>query len=158
MSFSAYIIMLGGIAALMVLIELILPESSTGKYIRSIAAIFVVFAIISPIPSMLKNAKLNIGSAGSVILDEAFLIKVGEEKCKVMEEDIKTACLQKDIDANATLSIVLTEGEVKIVYASVVVNSFSGDKGDAETIIKNIVKKYVVLDDNNISIMFSGVK
>jgi len=152
-SFSAYIIMLGGICAVMVLIELILPESSTSKYIRSIASIFVVFAIIAPVPSMIKNVQTNIGSNGNLILDEAFLQDIAEEKRKLIENNIKSNLKLKEIEVDLTLSMIITEGEMKIVYASVMVNSYMGEQDEVVDCIKNIIKKYVNLSDDNINVI-----
>lgn len=156
MSFSAYIIMLGGICALLVLIELILPDSSTSKYIRSIAAIFVVFAIIAPIPSMIKNVKYDIDSSGGLILDEAFLQDIAEQKRKLIEKNIASNLKLEEIDIDITLSMIVTEGEMKIVYASVYVKSFNKEEGQVVKSIKTAIKKYVSLSDDNINIIMGG--
>ncbi len=153
MSFSAYIIMLGGICAVMVLVELILPMSSVSKYIRGILAIFIVFAIISPIPSMLKKIKIDINSNGSAVLDETFLLELNDQKRKVLEEKIEADAKLKNYDVDVTISTILTGGEMKIIYASVFVNKFDGNKDEATISIKNIVKKYVFLEDDKISVL-----
>lgn len=145
--------MLGGICAVMVLIELILPTSSVSKYIRSILAIFIVFAIISPIPNMLKKIKIDINSNGSVVLDENFLQDLSDQKRKMLENSIKSDAKLKNFDIDVTISTILTGGEMKIVYVSVFVNSFEGSEKDAVASIKNIVKKYVSLEDDNISVL-----
>ena len=148
--------MLGGICSLIVIIELILPQSSTNKYIKSIAAVFMVIAIISPIPSLIKNIKFSIDSNNSLILDENFLIDINDQKRKLLEKNIQSTLKIKDINVDVTLSVIVTSGEPKYVYATVYVNSFSEDEVKVVGIIKNVVKQYVSIDSDNISVIFGG--
>ncbi|MCL2540676.1 MAG: stage III sporulation protein AF [Firmicutes bacterium] len=52
---SIYLLSIAGVVLLGVIIDLILHEGATGKYIKSIFALFVVFAIIAPLPKLLNG-------------------------------------------------------------------------------------------------------
>jgi len=52
---NAYIIAVLGIVIISVLVEIILPSGQTGKYIKSILAVFVVYVLVNPIISFVKG-------------------------------------------------------------------------------------------------------
>ena len=52
---SAWIMGIVGVIALGVLADILLPEGETAKYIKGFLAVFVVAAIVAPIPSLLSS-------------------------------------------------------------------------------------------------------
>ena len=51
-SVSSWILSIAGIVIISVIVELILPEGSINKYIRSIFSFLVVFVIVAPLPAL----------------------------------------------------------------------------------------------------------
>ena len=70
---NEWIMCIVGISALGILMDIIIPEGETNKYIKGIFAIFTVFVIIYPLPKLLK---------GGINLDELFNLAYIFIKCK----------------------------------------------------------------------------
>ena len=52
---SIYLLSIVGVVFLLVVVELVLPDSKISKYIKSIFSIFIVVVIITPIVKLVKN-------------------------------------------------------------------------------------------------------
>ena len=79
-----------GVVLLGVLVDLIIPEGKTQKYIRSVFGVITVFVIILPLPSLVKkDYTLNLGqnAAGrpAVALDETYLYGIYRDKVTAIE-------------------------------------------------------------------------
>ena len=54
-SFSVWVLSIAGICVLSVLVELVLPEGQTRKYIKAIFSFFVIVVIVAPLPKIVKS-------------------------------------------------------------------------------------------------------
>ncbi len=95
---SGWIMGVVGVIALATLADILLPEGETAKYIKGFLAIFVVAAIVAPIPFLLNSDSFgDIFDNSSITADEELL-----EKLQDMQEEEKEdgfACITQ-ISAN----------------------------------------------------------
>jgi len=52
---GAWILSISGVICLGILLEIVLPEGKTAKYIKGAFSLLVVLAIVAPLPSLLKK-------------------------------------------------------------------------------------------------------
>ena len=96
---SGWLMGVVGVIALATLADILLPEGETAKYIKGFLAIFVVAAIVAPIPFLLNSSESfgDIFDNSSITADEELL-----EKLQDMQEEEKEdgfACITQ-ISAN----------------------------------------------------------
>lgn len=128
---SGYILNIVGIIMLGVLINIIMPEGNMSKYINNIFALFVVFVIISPIPSLL-NYELSleqIVSDSSAQIDESLMYVINAQTVEQLElslecvlEDYGYAELDFKVDANIFESPLIIQ-KITIDLSNLVINS-----------------------------------
>lgn len=83
-SFAAWGLTILGIAVITTVAEMFLPQGKTKKVIRSVFAVVTVLAIITPLPTLLKNGfGASLGENG-VEMDESYLQYVEEAKKQML--------------------------------------------------------------------------
>lgn len=89
---QAYILSILGIVLVSVLIEIILPNGQTAKYIKGIFSIFVVFVLINPVVKFFRSdfdvSKYLV--ADNVAVDEKLLKNLYKEQIIATEKDIES--------------------------------------------------------------------
>ena len=89
---SAWLLSIAGIILISVIVEIIMPEGQTNKYIKGILALFTVFVIVLPLPGLnLGSINFNNwfnGGAGAV--DDNFIKNVNQQKIAQYEEIIES--------------------------------------------------------------------
>lgn len=92
----SWVLKIVGIVVIGVLIDIILPEGETHKYIKSIFACFVLFVIVSPLPKLLdyRIKDIDKGSPSAYVeIDDNFLEEYEKIHVKQCENKIKE-CLE----------------------------------------------------------------
>ena len=89
-SVSSWILSIAGIVIISVIVELILPEGSINKYIRSIFSFLVVLVIIAPLPALVgkKFDYSQIISQEEFTLQEDYLFQLNVYKTEALQEDL----------------------------------------------------------------------
>ena len=92
-SISAWILSIAGIVCISVIVELIMPEGSVNKYIRSIFSFIVVLVIISPLPSLIGKSFdfSQINLENNYTLQEDYIFQVNVYKTEALQQDISLA-------------------------------------------------------------------
>lgn len=108
---SGYLLSLLGVILLGVLVDTILPSGSISKYISGIFAIVVMFVMISPVISWIKNDyKLTeYFTSGDIELNDKLLYKINNSKFNALEEQIETELTNsgyKNIDIDIQFDVV----------------------------------------------------
>lgn len=126
-SFSSWILSIVGIILLGVLIDLILPEGQTNKYIKSIFSIIVIFVIVSPLVNLTKN---------EVNLDDIFKNEIEIDREYVENiNDARLTALNNSIIAEAE-NVGLKSIEIEFVLNE---DSFNLDIEKVNIYLKNLV-------------------
>lgn len=134
---SAWITSIVGVICLGILLEIVLPQGKSAKYVKGAFSLLIIFVIAAPLPKLLKSDwKLDLdGSAFKV--DDAFV-----EETK----DLYADGVQKDIEDYLTLcgyesdvKIVLEDGTVsKIKRVDVSVRAELSDGEDVSEFAEQI--------------------
>lgn len=86
----SWLLGLVGIAVLSVLVDILLPEGQTNKFIKGFFSLLVVFALISPL-AKLKNADFDyseIFSSERIDVSESYLQKANEREQEILIADL----------------------------------------------------------------------
>ncbi len=138
MNFSAWVLSIVGIVILTLIVDIILPEGQTNKYIKSVFAVITVFVIALPIPSLF-NGDIDIGGVlkneQAGVIDTAFIENLMQERASVVKDE-----LLKEYKANGIDNV-----EVEISYKADV-------KFNIEKIFINVKNSVIVGSDKNINI------
>lgn len=97
---SSWILSICGICIVSVLIDTILPNGKTNKYIKSIFAFIVIFIIISPLPALFNRDfdMDSILSENEFILQEDYIYQLNRSRLEHYEETIETAIKNRGLN------------------------------------------------------------
>ena len=120
-SVSSWVLSIAGIIAISVIVELILPEGSLNKYIRSIFSFIIVLVIIAPLPSLVgKNFDFSqISVEENYTLQEDYLFQLNVYKTEALQneivDDVKNAGYE-NVRVNISCENYSTTFVIKAVY------------------------------------------
>lgn len=116
---SVYLLNIVGVVFLIIVVDLILPEGKTSKYIKSIVSIFVIAVILSPVITIIKNGfDFNaLFVNGSYQVDNELLESVNRQNIELLEKDL-VLFLDKEGygGVEVMISTVFEQSETKINY------------------------------------------
>lgn len=142
---SEWLIGIVGIISLGLLLEILIPEGQTSKYVKGAFSLLVIFVVISPLPKLL-NGEYDFNFEGvSYEVDNDYLAYTTNEYTSSLAEDIETILQNEDI--RSSVKIVTKDGCVRDIDVVVVKIYLSGiDEKDENTHIsrvKELVTKYL---------------
>lgn len=156
---SAYLLSIVGVVILLVIIDLILPDSKISKYIKSIAAVFVVAVIASPIVKLVNSNwdwhSLFVGSEYQI--DENILNNINQQNIEVLEDEITNYLTEQGFEGvEVMISANFIENELKISYIYVnlcdlVINE-NLEHIDYYTKIKELITQQINIEGDKIII------
>lgn len=124
---NAWLLSIVGVVSLGVLLEILLADGETSKYIKGVFALAVVLILVAPLPKFLnKDFDLNDFFGKEMQTQTTFLNSVNERKNQERENRILTELKKSEIDVQ----------KVRIFYL----------RGDTDNI--DVVKVYVKGDFN----------
>lgn len=92
--FLDWIFSIVGIGAIGILLDVLMPEGETNKYIKSIFALITIFVVISPLPKLVGQ-KINVNffenTTTAVDVDSKFVKNVYLTRYEKMERQIETS-------------------------------------------------------------------
>ncbi len=149
-SVSSWILSIAGIVIISVIVELILPEGSINKYIRSIFSFLVVFVIVAPLPALVgkKFDYSQIISQEEFTLQEDYLFQLNVYKTEALQEDLVNAINEAGYDnvqVNVSCNNYSTSFVIEAIYVELS-NLVIMDKAEHTNIIdieKEILKLIV---------------
>ena len=156
---SMYLLSIVGVVFLIVIVDLILPDSKISKYIKSIAAVFVVAVIASPIINLVNSnwdwKSLFVNSEYQV--DENVLNNINQQNIEVLEKELVEYLETQDIKGvEIMISASFTNNEPKINYIYVnlcdlVINE-NLEHIDYYTKIKELITQQINIEEEKIII------
>ncbi|HEY8419895.1 MAG TPA: stage III sporulation protein AF [Clostridia bacterium] len=153
---SGWILGIIGAAVLCMLADLIMPEGSTKKQIRSVLSIITMFIILSPLPTLLnKDWRIENLFKDEIKPDKRIVDNVFRQQISLLEESLEKK-LSEDGYKNIKIDITGYEKDKAIKVKAVSVNITQCDsksKSDYEK-IKQKIKTY--LNDNSVVVMVYG--
>ncbi|MGN1162507.1 MAG: stage III sporulation protein AF [Christensenellales bacterium] len=156
-SFSVWVLSIAGICVLSVLVELILPDGQTRKYIKAIFSFFVIIVIVSPLPKLVKNGvDLDSIIAGDNIgIQEDFIYQLNRNKLDSISLNIENELKEQGIDGVKILlsaNIFSSKLEIEAVFVDLFELVIPDDKQHINTheIIIKTIKKHIDIEEENI--------
>lgn len=113
-----------GIICLGLLLEIVLPDGQTTKYVRGAFSLLVIFAVISPLPKLFGGEVDFALDKVDYSLDNEFLSKTSYEYKTSLETNLEKLLQGEGYDT--TVNIVIKKGSVKDVEVVSVKIHFSG--------------------------------
>lgn len=88
-NFSSWVLSIVGVILISVIVEIVLPHGSVGKFIKSILSIFIIFVMISPVVTF-KNTNFfeKIFNQSAIEIDVEYIKKVNKQKVAEYEKNI----------------------------------------------------------------------
>lgn len=129
---STWLLSIVGVVVLGVLIELVLSESGTSKFVKSIYAMVVLFVIISPLPKLIGQAEsLQVGAPS---INSELLQSINQTRKNQLEDLLEVRIGR---GAVVTLDVDLNSMDFKIL--NVYVTGLNIDRKAAIETIKNVI-------------------
>lgn len=154
---SSWIMAVAGICVIGVLVDLILPNGQTKKYIKGIFAFIVVLVIISPLPSILKKEFTieDIFEENSIVIQEDFIYQVNKNRLETLENMIVSDLEEKGIhNISIIISANIFTNEMKIdtvfVDLSQIVINENIEHIDINELVVNSILKYIQIEKSQI--------
>ncbi|MBO7327098.1 MAG: stage III sporulation protein AF [Clostridia bacterium] len=151
---SEWLIGVVGIIALGLLLEILIPEGQTSKYVKGAFSLLVIFAVISPLPKLL-NGEYQLDFAGAEYsVDRNYLVYTTSRYTSSIESDLEKVLAEQGIDSG--VEIVIKEGSVKdIEFVRVKIHLTGIDKNQENTHItraREIVKNTLSISQDKIDV------
>lgn len=155
--FSVWVLSIAGICIMSVLVDLIIPDGQTRKYIKAIFSFFVIIVVISPLPKLVKS-DFDIDSiiAGDdVELQEDFIYQINRNKLDAIAEDIEKDLFNQGIEGVQILisaNIFTNELEIDAVFVDLfeMVITSKSEHIDINEIISDTILKHIDIEKENI--------
>ena len=158
--FSEWIIKIIGLGALGVLLDVLIAEGETSKYIKGIFGIITVFVLFSPLPKLLNiDFKVDdvITSGSEIEIDDDYLYYVQSKKWETYEDSL-TKILSQKYDTDCVVDIKFVEScpekiDVVFVYfKNDVIAEFDTNKHRIEVVKE--VQKALSIDENLVVVRY----
>ena len=157
---SAWVMAIAGVCVLGVLVDLILPNGQTKKYIKGIFAFVVVLVVVSPLPSLFnKDFSLSniFKENDAMVIQEDFIFKVNKDRIESLENMIEADLSEQGAsEIKITLSANIFTDKLKIDAVFVDLSNLVIDEKkehiDINIEIINSVIKYVNVENKDIII------
>ena len=115
---TGWIVSIVGMVLMVTLVEIMLPDGQTAKYIKGVVSLMVVYVVLLPIPQLL-NAKIDINtffnfSEERYQIDDAFIQIINEDKQSVLSAELTEKFRSEGLTASG--NVILHDGnEISLV-------------------------------------------
>ncbi len=104
MNFSDWVLSIVGVVLITLLVDVLLPEGETNKYVKSIFSVVTVLLIVSPFPKILHGDVTFLPPPETQIETDAdFLEYLYDVKVKTLTKDLEKRLLQEGYDVTLRL-------------------------------------------------------
>ena len=143
-----------GVISLGLLLEILLPDGQTSKYVRGAFSLLVILVVISPIPKLL-GGEYNLDLTGvNYDVDLDYVQQTSSQYTDILEDDLEKILKEQGIES--VVEIVVKEGSVKDVdFVMIKIFLSRIDENQENTFInvsKDMVSKYLSIDKNNVEV------
>ena len=153
---SIYLLSVVGVVFLLVVVELVLPDSKISKYIKSIFAIFIIVVIVSPVAKLIKNDWdwNSMFTSYEYDVDENYLNTINKQTIEQLERELETFINQPYKGAKVSISANFSGNDQKINYifvdlSDLVINE-NNEHINYYTAVKELVKKQINIDEEKV--------
>lgn len=156
---SIWILSITGIVIMSVIVDLVMPNGTTSKFIKNIFAFVIIIVILSPIVSFLSNKNLTLDDffkqSSSVIMQDDFISNVNRQLLDKMQGDIEKTLKANGIkNIQVGISADIFKSHLEIEQVSVDLSQMVIDENfshiDIKTSIKKIILRFVKVEESKI--------
>ncbi len=156
MDFSAWILSIVGVAAITLIVDILLPEGETAKYIKSVFGILTVFIIAMPLPGILGGEVVFSAvfeESGAVSVDYEFVDQLNEMRIRNMETSIEEYLKKEGYYCDVSLEASFKDGSMIIdkVYVKTEKSVIVGNEANID-IIRKLVAQITGTDGGEIEV------
>lgn len=156
MDFSAWILSIVGVAAITLIVDILLPEGETAKYIKSVFGILTVFIIAMPLPGILGGEvdfSAVFEESGAVSVDYEFVDQLNEMRIRNMETSIVEYLKKEGYYCDVSLEASFKDGSMIIdkVYVKTEKSVIVGNEANID-IIRKLVAQITGTDGGKIEV------
>lgn len=155
-SISSWIMSIAGVSVLSVLVDLIMPNGQTKKYIKGIFAFIIVFVIISPVPSLInKNFNIDDIFQEEIELQDEYFYQINRNRLTSLENSITDHLKTEGVSGvqlNINANIFTQEMEINAIFvdlSQIVINE-NIKHIDINELVKSSIFKYISIDEEKI--------
>ena len=145
---SAWILGIVGVVVLSIIVDLVMPNGSTSKFIKNIFAFVIVIVILSPIVSFLskKDIKLeDIFENNNITIQEEFLSSVNQKILNKLQKELENDMEEFGISGvQVGLKANIFEEELNIEQVSIDLKKCVIDENISHIDIKTSILKIVL--------------
>ncbi|MCK9575006.1 MAG: stage III sporulation protein AF [Clostridia bacterium] len=161
MTFSTWILSISGVVLLGVLIDIILPEGQTNRYLKSVFAFFVIFTVISPLPKLLNSdfSLYDFLDTEEVSIDISFISQINVQKLNALKNDIQTELNNSGysgIYINITADIYSENMQIERIYADlanlVIDKNIANINSNKYEVVKKIITQQTGVEEGIITV------
>ena len=153
---SIYLLSVVGVVFLLVVIELVLPDSKVSKYIKSIYSIFIVVVIITPLAKLIKSDWdwNNFFNDTNYTINQNYIDNVNAQNVENLEREIEEYINKSYEGAKVSISADFTNNELKLNYIFVDLSDLGIIENSQHinyyTAVKELVGNLVSIDEKRI--------
>lgn len=149
---NAWLLSIVGVVALGVLLEILLSDGQTSKYIKGVFALAVVLVLVAPLPKFFnKNFDINEFFGTEMTTQSTFLNNVNEKKNSEREKKLANALKNENISVDRVRIFYFQNDTNNIDIVKIyVTNDVSQDT------VFDIVQKFVKCDKEQVKIYKTG--
>lgn len=152
---SAWIMSVVGVICLGILLEIVLPEGQTAKYVKGAFSLLIVFVIASPLPALIKGDFKFTYDASAFEVDEKYVNSTYAMFTESIRERAEYMLKVGGYDTEVSIDIT-EESPVKLKGISVTVFNFKQDVAAAvEAEVKRILKETFKCSEDLITVRIS---
>lgn len=115
---KAWIISIVGVICLGVLLEIVLPEGKTAKYVRGAFSLLVLFVMISPLPALINKDWSEDISADWLKLDEGYVSSTYTSYAERMKTTAEQWLIENGMEGE--VKIAMEEGTLRRIEVRLV--------------------------------------
>lgn len=156
---SAWLMSIVGVVAVGVLLEIMLPEGETNKYIKGVFALAVVLVIVAPIPKLFKNGFdiENLFDSDKYKINQNYLNDVVSERNAEREKALLKYLKSNNYAVNKVKIYYIKDyDDVESAKIYLTKGISESDKNRIVGEIKNKVAKYLSIDESEVRVYASG--
>ena len=116
---GSWLLSIVGVVIIGALIDIILPDSSISKYIKSIYAFFIIFVIINPILN-LQNISVNFDEEYKNYIDSEYVEVFNDQTLSFIKENIESQAYYSGLEG-VNITIVAHYSANKLIIEKVTV-------------------------------------
>lgn len=157
-AFSTWLLSVVGVVILGVLIDVVLPEGNTNKYIKAVFAFVIILVIVSPLTKLdsVDVSLENLMKENEIQLDEDYIFSLNKKILNQINENIIRDAKNEGIE-NIEIDFVseIDAFQLKINEVNIYLENVVIDKDikhiDKYQMLCDIVKTYIKIDKENIN-------